>query len=135
MTQHGQMGRTTFIVGLVIFSFAENARGRRSHRPRANRHKGKRFNSQPCATKREGSTPMKTMTCRQLGGPCDHELRVETADQVIKDQDRHIKQAIKDGDATHEQAREDMKNRWKHPKQSMDWYSGIKKAFAELAED
>jgi predicted small metal-binding protein len=89
----------------------------------------------PCATKREGSTPMKTITCRQLGGPCDHELRAETADQVIKDQDRHLKQAIKDGDATHEQAREDMKNRWKHPKQSMDWYSGIKKAFAELAED
>ena len=42
---------------------------------------------------------------------------------------------LKDGDTTHEQAREDMKNRWKHPKQSMDWYSGIKKEFAELPED
>ena len=77
---------------------------------------------------------MKTMTCRQLGGPCDHELRAVTADQVIKDQDRHIKQAVKDGDPTHEQAREDMKNRWKHPNQSMDWYSGAKKLFAELPE-
>ena len=78
---------------------------------------------------------MKKMTCRQLGGPCDHELRAVTADQVIKDQDRHIKQAVKDGDPTHEQAREDMKNRWKHPKQSMDWYSGAKKLFTELPED
>lgn len=53
----------------------------------------------------------------------------------FKDQDRHLKQAVKNGDATHEQAREDMKNRWKHPKQSMDWYSGTKKAFAALPED
>ena len=63
---------------------------------------------------------MKTMTCRQLGGPCDHELHAVTADQIIKDQDRHLKQAVADGNATHMQAREDMKNRWKHPKQSMD---------------
>ncbi len=32
---------------------------------------------------------MKTMTCRQLGGPCDLELRGETADDVIKAQDTH----------------------------------------------
>lgn len=78
---------------------------------------------------------MKTMTCRQLGGPCDHELRAETADQVIKGQDSHLKQAVKGGDATHVPAREDMKNRWKHPKQSMDWYSATKKAFTELPTD
>jgi len=78
---------------------------------------------------------MKTMTCRQLGGPCDHELHAVTADQIIKAQDRHLKQAVKDGDTTHGPARQDMNNRWKHPKQSMDWYTGTKKAFAALAED
>ena len=78
---------------------------------------------------------MKMMTCRQLGGPCDNKFRAETADQVIKAQDRHLKQAVKDGDVSHEQAHEDMKNRWKHPKQSMDWYSGTKKAFAALPEN
>ena len=78
---------------------------------------------------------MKTMTCRQLGGPCEFEHHAETADQAIKGQDRHLKQAVKAGDATHEQAREEMKSRWKHPKQSMDWYSGAKKAFAQLPED
>ena len=40
---------------------------------------------------------MKTMTCRQLGGPCDLELRGETADDVIKAQDRHLKEAVKAG--------------------------------------
>ena len=78
---------------------------------------------------------MKTMTCQQLGGPCDREFRAESADPIIKAHDKHLKQAVKDGDASHERARKDMKNRWRHPKQSMDWYNGTKKVFAELPED
>ncbi len=77
---------------------------------------------------------MKIMTCQQLGGPCNSQLRGETADEVIKNQDRHLKQAVKDGDGTHEQALRDMKGRWRHPKQSMNWYVATKKAFAELPE-
>lgn len=78
---------------------------------------------------------MKTMTCRQLGGPCDLELRGETADDVIKAQDRHLREAIKEGDNTHEEAREEMKGRWKHPVASMGWYRNTKKVFAELPAD
>ncbi|MGV8897085.1 MAG: hypothetical protein ACOH1U_11540 [Rhodoglobus sp.] len=78
---------------------------------------------------------MKTMTCRQLGGPCELALHGESADDVIKAQDRHLKEAVKSGDATHEEARNEMKGRWKHPKQSMQWYSSTKQAFAELPED
>jgi len=48
---------------------------------------------------------MKTMTCRQLGGPCDLAHRGETADDVIKAQDRHLKDAEKAGDAVHQPAR------------------------------
>ena len=59
---------------------------------------------------------MKSMTCRQLGGACDLQLNAETADEIIKDQDQHLKQAAKDGDATHDAARREMKNRWKHPR-------------------
>lgn len=78
---------------------------------------------------------MKTMTCRQLGGPCDLEHRGETADDVIQAQDQHLKEAEKAGDATHQPARDDMKGRWRRPKKSLDWYFGMKKAFAELPED
>ena len=78
---------------------------------------------------------MKTMTCRQLGGPCDLELRAETADDVIKAQDRHLKEAVQGGDAAHEPAHQDMKGRWKHPVASMGWYRDTKKTFAELPED
>lgn len=78
---------------------------------------------------------MKTMTCRQLGGPCDDEHRGETADEVIKAQDRHLEQAAAEGDSAHESARADMKGRWKHPKKSMDWYRVTKRAFADLPDD
>jgi len=77
---------------------------------------------------------MKTMTCRQLGGPCDLPHRGATADDVIKAQDRHLKDAVAAGDATHEQAHADMKGRWKHPVQSLGWYRDAKKAFAALPE-
>ena len=54
---------------------------------------------------------MKTMTCRQLGGPCDLQLRGETADVVIKSQDRHLEERVEAGDADHEPARSEMKAR------------------------
>ncbi len=45
---------------------------------------------------------MKTMTCKQLGGPCDFPHHGETADEVIKAQDKHLKDVVATGDATHE---------------------------------
>ena len=35
---------------------------------------------------------MKEMTCRQLGGPCDTRHEGATADDVIKAQDRHLRE-------------------------------------------
>lgn len=78
---------------------------------------------------------MKTMTCKQLGGPCDAEHHGATADDVIKSQDRHLRQMVKGGDAAHEPALHDMKGRWKHPIASMGWYRQAKSEFATLPEE
>ena len=78
---------------------------------------------------------MKTMTCQQLGGACDLALRGETADEVIKAQDKHLKEAVAAGDTTHEAALNDMKGRWKHPVKGMGWYKSTKREFADLPED
>lgn len=75
---------------------------------------------------------MRTMTCRQLGGPCELPLSGETADDIIKAQDKHLREAVREGDGTHESAHEDMKGRWRHPVRSMGWYRDTKKAFAAL---
>ncbi|WP_114201944.1 DUF1059 domain-containing protein [Janibacter anophelis] len=78
---------------------------------------------------------MKTMTCRQLGGPCDLAHRGESADDVINAQDQHLKEAEKAGDAAHQLARDDMKSRWRHPRKSLGWYKQMKADFAALPED
>lgn len=54
---------------------------------------------------------MKTMTCKQLGGPCDVTHR---------------------GDSAHQNAHEAMKGRWKNPVKGIGWYRDTKKAFAAL---
>ncbi|MFT4261809.1 MAG: DUF1059 domain-containing protein [Nocardioides sp.] len=77
---------------------------------------------------------MKTMTCHDLGGPCALAHRGETADDVIKAQDRHLKEVVRAGDTAHVPAREEMKGRWLHPKRSMGWYNDVKRRFAALPE-
>ena len=62
-------------------------------------------------------------------------LRGETADEVIKQQDQHLKDAVAAGDTAHEQAHKDMKGRWKNPIKGMGWYKDTKKAFAALPDD
>ena len=78
---------------------------------------------------------MKTMTCKQLGGPCDLPLHGTTADEVIKAQDSHLKTVVAGGDETHEEALKAMKGRWRHPLSGMAWYRNAKRDFAALPED
>jgi hypothetical protein len=83
----------------------------------------------------DGEPIMKTMTCRQLGGPCDLALRGATADEVIKLQDSHLRSAVVDGDHAHDDALAQMKGRWKHPIRGMGWYRDVKRDFAALPND
>jgi hypothetical protein len=77
---------------------------------------------------------VKAMTCQQLGGPCDLALRGETANDVIKAQDRHLKDMVAGGDETHQGALKEMKGRWKNPVSGMGWYRKAKRDFAALPE-
>jgi hypothetical protein len=78
---------------------------------------------------------MKTMTCAQMGGPCDQAFQGESADDVIKQQDQHLKDMVSAGDEAHVPADNDMRGRWKHPIKGMGWYKSTKKAFAALPQD
>ena len=78
---------------------------------------------------------MKTMTCQDLGGPCRQPHQGVTADDVIKAQDRHLREAVTGGDQTHEEALKAMKSRWRRPISGMGWYRDAKRRFAELPED
>jgi predicted small metal-binding protein len=78
---------------------------------------------------------MKTMTCKELGGPCDFAHQGSTADEVIKAQDGHLKEMVAGGDDIHQQAAKEMKGRWKHPIAGMGWYRQAKRDFAALPEN
>jgi hypothetical protein len=78
---------------------------------------------------------MKTMTCKQMGGPCDASFHGNKADEVIKAQDKHLREMVAGGDETHKTALQDMRDRWKHPISGMGWYRKTKKDFAALPED
>ena len=78
---------------------------------------------------------MKTMTCQQLGGPCEFSLHASTADEVIKAQDKHLNDVVAGGDQAHTDALGAMKRRWKHPVSARRWYRSAKRDFAVLPED
>jgi hypothetical protein len=75
------------------------------------------------------------MTCKQLGGPCELAHHGESADEVIKAQDRHLKEVVANGDMTHEPALKEMKGRWKNPVKGMGWYKKAKSDFATLPDE
>jgi hypothetical protein len=78
---------------------------------------------------------MKSMTCNQMGGPCDKSFQGKTADEVIKAQDAHLKEMVANADEAHQAAAKQMQARWKNPIKGMGWYLQTKKDFAALAED
>jgi hypothetical protein len=78
---------------------------------------------------------MKTMTCTQMGGPCEVPLSGNTADEVIKAQDKHLKDMVASGDEAHESALAAMKGRWRRPVSGLGWYKKVKRDFAALPED
>ena len=78
---------------------------------------------------------MKTMTCTQMGGPCDTAFHGNTADDVIKAQDKHLKEMVAKGDEAHNNALEMMQARWKNPLKGMGWYIKTQREFAALPED
>lgn len=78
---------------------------------------------------------MKSMTCRQLGGPCDQVHPGADHNEVIQSQDRHLKEAVAAGDETHVPANDEMRTRWKRPISGLKWYRSVQRDFAALPDD
>jgi hypothetical protein len=78
---------------------------------------------------------MKTMTCSQLGGPCEHAHVGADANEIIKAQDRHLREAVAAGSAEHEPALRDMKGRWRRPVSGLKWYRQVQRDFAAVPSE
>ena len=73
---------------------------------------------------------IKRMTCRQLGGPCDVGHEGEDHNDVIKSQDRHLRDAVEAGSSDHGPALAEMKARWRRPVSGLKWYRSVQRDFA-----
>ena len=78
---------------------------------------------------------MKTMTCKQMGGPCDVAMHGNTADDVIKAGEQHLNDMVAKGDESHKTAAQMMADMRRNPASGMDWYMKTQKDFAALSED
>src|SRR3546814_3513387 len=74
-----------------------------------------------------------TMTCKQLGGPCDLELHGGDANEIIKGQDQHLRDAVATCSTDHEEALKAMKGRWRRPVSGMKWYRQVQRDFDGIA--
>ncbi len=78
---------------------------------------------------------MKRMTCRQLGGPCDVAHHGDDANEIIKAQDKHLREAVATGNTDHGTALREMKGRWKRPVSGLKWYRQVQRDVAALPND
>jgi hypothetical protein len=70
-----------------------------------------------------------------MGGPCDTAMHGNTADEVIKAGEQHIKEMVAEGDESHKAAAQMMEEMRKNPASGMDWYKKTQSDFAALPED
>ena len=77
--------------------------------------------------------PTVTMTCQDLGGPCEQVHTADDPNDIIKAQDRRLKDAVAAGRVDHEAALKDMKSRWRRPISGLKWYNQVKSDFATVA--
>ena len=78
---------------------------------------------------------MKTMTCKQMGGPCDAAMHGNTADEVMNAGEAHVREMAAKGDEAHKQVLTAMEDMQKDPEAGKQWTEKFQADFAALPDD
>jgi hypothetical protein len=80
---------------------------------------------------------MKTMTCKQLGGPqtCDQKFQAETFEEMAKLSKEHGMQMFQKSDEEHIKVMNEMKQQMNDPNAMKNYIENKKKIFDSLPED
>ena len=80
---------------------------------------------------------MKTMTCKQLYGPCDALIHGATAEEMMENSKKHAMEMVAKGDKVHIDAMEAMKKQHMdmNPEAVRRWMEKFKNDFAAVPED
>lgn len=80
---------------------------------------------------------MKTMTCKQLYGPCDALIHGDTAEKMMENSQKHAMEMVTSGDKVHIAAMEDMRKQHMRmtPEAMKHWMEKFHNDFAAQPED
>ncbi len=75
---------------------------------------------------------MKRLSCRDLGGPCDHKITGTTFEEIGRNSRAHVMRMMEDGDAAHREAAERM--RQASPEEQQAMMAEFKRRFDEAPD-
>lgn len=80
---------------------------------------------------------MKTMTCKQLYGPCDARIRGATAEEMMENSQKHAMEMVAKGDVLHIEAMNVMRKQHMDmdPEAVKQWMEKFQNEFAVQPED
>ena len=76
---------------------------------------------------------MKSMTCKDVGGPCDSAIMGATADEIVQGGMVHL-ETMKDKDDAHKAAYDMMKGAETNPEAGKKWFEEFTAKFAALPD-
>ncbi|MEZ5278614.1 MAG: hypothetical protein R3F07_19690 [Opitutaceae bacterium] len=78
---------------------------------------------------------MKTMTCKQLGGSCDHEFKASSFEEIAEMSKKHGMDMFQRKDEAHLKAMADMQELMQNPDAMTRWMEEKRNEFDALPDD
>jgi len=78
---------------------------------------------------------MKTMSCKQLGGACDHNFHADTFDEMAEQSKKHAMEMFSAGDEAHLMAMNEMQKLMQSSEAMTQWMDNKRKEFDALPDN
>ncbi|HMV08509.1 MAG TPA: DUF1059 domain-containing protein [Cyclobacteriaceae bacterium] len=78
---------------------------------------------------------MKTMTCKQLGGACNHPLSANSFDEIAMLVSKHAREMVANGDQAHIAAMNEMRQQMTSPEAMQAWMADKRRTFDATPDD
>jgi predicted small metal-binding protein len=75
---------------------------------------------------------MKNMTCKQMGGACDMKISGDSAQEMMNNGAKHLRESTEEGDKKALQMMNDMQ---RSPEEQRKWQEEFERMFAQLPEN
>ena len=78
---------------------------------------------------------MKTITCKQMGGPCDAKFQGNTPDEIMDKGAKHVHEMAANKDEGHVKAEEMMKSAGSNPEEMKKWQEHFTQTYNMAPEE